>query len=94
MIRNENHASDMISYAGKKLILFSKITEYRSPPGNLSLRWLRPSAIWLMDESGNEQVVKVHDPTRQIILSIFGLATVGSALLWLYKLSTFRLNNT
>jgi len=92
MIRNENHASDMISFAGKKLIMFSKITEFRSSPGNLSFRWLRPSAIWLMDESGNEQVVKVNDPTRRIILAIFGFVTVGSALLWLLKLTTFQLN--
>lgn len=94
MLRNEIHANNLLRYAGKKIILFTKISEINIPGGHASFRWKRPSAIWLQDENGQEQLIKIADPTRQIVLTLFGVAIAATSLVWLRQLATLKTNIT
>jgi hypothetical protein len=59
-----------------RLLPFAQSVSFRLPVFNLGLVWNRPVSVLVTDADGREQVLVVHDPTRQIVWTLYAATGV------------------
>lgn len=80
MFSVENDLERFFRYGDHKLAVFSKEVCLKIPIANARFRWRRPSAVWIQYADGREDIYKIGDPTRNVVLFIFGGAITATAL--------------
>jgi hypothetical protein len=82
-IRVETYLGQPVSAYGVRLLPFARSTSLRLPFFDLGLVWNRPVSILAISADGQEQVLPVRDPTRQIIWALYGgIAALAGLILW------------
>lgn len=84
IIHYETHGGTPIIYRGGKLIPFSQVLRLKPPGFPGGLVWIRPISVMAISADGQEQIIPVNDPTRQIIWMLLG-ATLLTALFTLIR---------
>ncbi len=69
-----------------RLIPLARATRLQLPGIPFHLVWNRPAAMVAHHPGGRQQVLPVHDRTRQAQFTLLGIGLLGSLLVWL----TFR----
>jgi hypothetical protein len=86
ILQVESHVGEPISTGDLKIIPLARSIRIHLPglPGGLI--WNRPMAIITQQPDGLEQVLPIHDITRQAQLGIFGIMTGILLILWVLRL--------
>jgi hypothetical protein len=78
-IRIETHSTRPIKHQGRQLVAFAQSVNLRIPGLHIGLVWNRPVSLLVIDSNGQEQVLQIKDPTRQILWGLAG----GILFTWL-----------
>jgi hypothetical protein len=73
LITIETRGGEPISVKDTQLVPFHQVLQIRFPGLQGGLVWNRPVSILTVDADGQEQVVPVHDVTRQAVWTLFGV---------------------
>jgi hypothetical protein len=90
LIRIETHPGQPVTAHGVRLLPFAKRLIVRLPVFNLGLVWNRPVSILVTRSDGQEQVLPVRDPTRQIVWSLYGAIVMMVLLIGLINFTNSR----
>jgi len=87
IVKDETHAGEAIAIGDLKIIPLARSLRIHLPglPGGLI--WNRPVAVIAQTPDGQEQVLPIHDITRQVQLGILGIMTGILCIVWLIRLN-------
>jgi hypothetical protein len=68
----ETHAGAPILFNGVRLLPFAKSVRLYSPKVNFGFVWNRPISILITRSDREEQVIPIHDRTREILWMLYG----------------------
>lgn len=74
LLRIETYGGAPISAAGWTLTPFIQAVRLQFPVFNLNWEWKRPVSVLAVQRDGQEQIVRIQDVTRQVLI---GLAAVS-----------------
>ena len=76
LVRIETHPGQPVMTGGVRLLPFAQCLTLRLPAVNFGLVWNRPVSVLVTGTDGQEQVLLVPDPTRQIVWSLYAAAGI------------------
>jgi len=79
------HPGQPLITRGIRLLPFAQCVAVQLPVINLRLEWYRPASLLVTNTAGQEQVIPVHDPTRQIVWTLYAAVAAGLIITMLSK---------
>jgi hypothetical protein len=78
LIRVEKKASQPIPWGDGRVTVWSRVVRVQFPKLSGGLIWNRPVAVSLSSAGGGDQVLPIHDVTRQVQLWLLAAGLVGA----------------
>jgi hypothetical protein len=85
LLRIETITSQPIKFKDTQLRVRSQVLQLRFPLISGGLIWNRPVAVLVRTADGQDQILRVPDVTRTVVLTLLVLSLAGTFLLMLFR---------